>query len=73
MNIVKFAKGVMWHLKNGTRYSVEDLQEALDHLAECNGGYHSCRRAVLIKDQVTNEIQELTVSNGQLQLNGVNV
>ena len=63
----------MWSLKNGRRESVEDLQEALDYLAECNGGYHSCLEGVRLKDQTTGTWYLLTVNAGELQLNGVDV
>lgn len=66
------AKGLIWGVVNGKRVGFESLDEAMDFMSQCCG-IDCCNNVIRLRDKVTGVVQEISVSNGELQINGTNV
>lgn len=68
-NIVKHSRGLFWRVTGLGRKRL-DLQEALDATAECNGGYNTCKKSLLLEDRGTGQLVEVYIENGVLVVPG---
>lgn len=68
-NIVKHSRGLFFRATGLGRKNL-DLQEALDATAECNGGYNTCKKSLLLEDRGTGQLVEVYIENGVLVVPG---
>lgn len=67
-NTIKLGKGLMWQLTRGKRENVEDLQSALDILAECCGGYSCCKGGLIMNDRTDGSKFLVFIENGAIDI-----